>query len=149
MTIEALCYCTFMAQIVLRFLADLKPGTKIEIARLAKFAVAKVHYDIDQPVPGDVSLFVPVLDTVSSDSDAEYELEISEGSENWPRDPKTGLYLPYGTSGEKGPAELALDDRARLISEILASTFASYPHNIFEVTGIATGWYQYKPKLSQ
>ena len=95
-----------MAQIVLRFLVDFEYGTKKEVANLAKLAVAKVHYDIDQPRPGDVSLFVPVLDTASSDSDAAYELEISEGSDNWPRDPKTGLYLPYGISGEKALPKL-------------------------------------------
>jgi hypothetical protein len=134
-----------MAQIVLRFLVDFEVGAKKGIVNLAKLAVARVHYDIDQLAPGDVSLFVPILDIASSDSDAAYELEISEGSENWPRDPKTGLYLPYGMSGEKGPAELALDDRAKRISDILSSAFASDPHNVFEVTGIATGWYQYKP----
>jgi hypothetical protein len=146
LTFKLLCYCFFMAQILLRFLVDFEFGTKKEIANLAKLAVAKVHYDIDQLAPGDVSLFVPILDIASSDSDAAYELEISEGSENWPRDPKTGLYLPYGVSGEKGPAELALDDRAKRISEILSGAFASDPHNVFEVTGIATGWYQYNPE---
>ena len=138
-----------MAQIVLRFLADFEPGVKKEIADLARLAVAKVHYDIDQPGPGDISLFVPVLDTASSDSDAAYELEISEGSDNWPRDPKTGLYLAYGLGGEKGPAELALDDRAERISITLSSAFASHPHNIFEVTGFATGWYQYKTESTR
>jgi hypothetical protein len=138
-----------MAQIVLRFLVDFEYGIKKEVANLAKLAVAKVHYDIDQPAPGDISLFVPILDIASSDSDAVYELEISEGSDNWPRDPKTGLYLSYGLSGEKGPAELALDDRAKRISEVLSGAFASEPHNVFEVTGIATGWYQYKPESTR
>jgi hypothetical protein len=138
-----------MAQIVLRFLVDFEYGIKKEVANLAKLAVAKVHYDIDQPTPGDISLFVPILDIASSDSDAAYELEISEGSDNWPRDPKTGLYLSYGLSGEKGPAELALDDRAKRISEVLSGAFASDSHNVFEVTGIATGWYQYKPESTR
>ncbi len=138
-----------MAQIVLRFLRDFECETKKEIANLAKLAVAKVHYDLDEPAPGDVSLFVPVLDIATSDSDAVYELEISEGSDNWPRDPKTGLYLAYGLNGEKGPAELALDDRAKRISDVLIGAFAADPHNIFEVTGIATGWYQYKPESAR
>jgi hypothetical protein len=134
-----------MAQIELRFLTELERDSKREICSLAKLAVAKVHYGIDAPKPGDVSLFVPFLDLEHSDSDAAYELEISEGSDNWPRDPATGLYLAYGNGAQDGPAEMALDERAKRISDVLSEVFPTEPHNIFEVTGIATGWFQYKP----
>ncbi|HUC95731.1 MAG TPA: hypothetical protein VMR76_02100 [Candidatus Saccharimonadia bacterium] len=128
-----------MAQIELRFLTDFDTDKKRLLADISKYIVNIVHYGKVDLEPGDVSLFVPVLDTELSDSDAEYELEISEGSDNWPKDARTGLYLAPDLAKD------ALEDRARIISGTLRKTFAAHAHNIFEVNGIATGWVQYKP----
>lgn len=129
-----------MAQIELRFLTDFETEKKRDIADLSKAVVNLVHYGNEELAPGDVSLFVPVLDLGLSDSDAEYELEISEGSDNWPKDAATGLYLAPDLAKD------VLEDRARLISKALREAFADDSHNIFEVDGIATGWVQYKPE---
>ncbi len=136
-----------MAQVVLRFFREFELETQLEIADLSKTAVAKVHYDIeaDQLKPDDVTLADQALNIRTSSSSAAYELEVSEGSDNWPRDPETGLYLPYGNGKAKGPMELALDERGRRVSAVLSEVFPRLPHNIFEVTGVATGWYMYKP----
>ena len=133
-------YSKHMAQIELRFFTALEPDKMLGIARVAKAAVANAHYGLDEPGPGVITLIVPSLAIDMSESDASYELEISESSDNWPRDPATGELLTHD------PATEALGKRAEVISAALRASFASESHNIFEVTGIATGWVQYKPE---
>lgn len=131
-----------MAQIELRFFAPFDSDKQRAIAHLCKTVVAKVHYDIDEISAGDVTLIIPQLNASLSESDASYELEISESSDNWPKDSATGEFLAHDTANQ------ALNKRAELISATLRKAYPGDSHNIFEVTGIATGWVQYKPKLS-
>lgn len=128
-----------MAQIELRFFNELKRKDKRAIAELVIPAVAKVHYAFDVVSPGDITLDVPLLNTSLSVSDADFELEISEGSDNWPRD-------EYGKLLAHDPAKAVLDERAQKISDAILEEkrLRNLSHNIFEVTGIATGWLQYK-----
>ena len=132
-----------MAQIELRFFTPTERSKKLEIARLSMATVAMVHYGIEIISPGDITIAVPLLDTELSDSDANYELEISEGSDNQPKDPLTGELLVHDLAQE------VLNERAIRISTALRKVFRRDSHNIFEVTGITTGWVQYKPDKVQ
>lgn len=132
-----------MAQVELRFFTLFGDSKRLAIAQLSKATVAKVHYDIDEVSPGDITLVVPELDTDLSESDANYELEISESSDHWPRDPETGELLVHDL------AEAVLKERAERISMALREVFVNNSHNIFEVNGMATGWVPYKPELPQ
>jgi hypothetical protein len=128
-----------MAQVELRFFEDLGEN-KADIARVTELTVANVHYGQETVSPGDITLVVPVLDLGLSKSDANFELEISEGSDNWPRDAEGKLLVDL-------LAEEALQERAERISAALRKTFSHFSHNIFEVNGLATGWVQYKPGM--
>jgi len=55
-----------MSQVRLSFTSELDPSLRKEIARTTELVVAKVHYDIDEPKPGDVS----VLGTVCQFSES-------------------------------------------------------------------------------
>ena len=80
--------------------------------------------------PGDITLVVPVLNTRLSKSDADYEVEISEGSDNW-------------------PSRVAnVQKRAVKLSKLLQIGFPELSHNIFDVTGIGTGWASYRLEKS-
>ena len=139
-----------MAQIELRFFnPSIDSEVKRTICDVAQTTVFRVHYPDDVPArrtggggillkSGDITLAVPILDTSFSISDADYELEISEGSDNWPAD-ADGEYL----AGKA--AAMALEQRAERISSALAGVQQGLAHNIFEVNGQATGWVQYKP----
>ena len=139
-----------MAQVEFRFFDGALPIYKKQaICENAEGFVFRVHYpnEVDSRRilhglrlrPGDVTCAVSVLDTSLSKSDAQYELEISEGSDNWPRN-EEGLILPHDE------AKIVLDKRAEQISILLRKIFPDVSHNIFEVTGQATGWVQYKPE---
>ena len=81
--------------------------------------------------PGDITLVVPVLNTRLSKSDADYEVEISEGSDNW-------------------PSRVAnVQKRAVKLSKLLQIGFPELYHNIFDVTGIGTGWASYRLEKSE
>ncbi len=143
-----------MAQVELKFFSDIEREIRIEIAKLIIPAVAKVHYDLDFVSPGDVTLVVPVLDVDLSESDADFELEISEGSDNWPKTDDInsfhGLDMASGSILMHDSVKQILDERAKSISAALLDSerLRVFSHNIFEVTGIATGWLQYKPEQS-
>ena len=127
-----------MAQVELRFFdEEIERETKLHIADASELIVANVHYDQD-PRPGMITMVVPILDTDLSQSDASYELEISEDSKNWPCDEAGQLLI--GIMAKK-----ALQARAECISRYLAGLYADLSHNIFEVNGQATARTPYKP----
>lgn len=125
-----------VAQIELRFF---DPEIPVDIKRAVATEIVKIVFSVHYPneiasraeqgalhlMPGDVTLVVPVIDTELSQSDAQFEAEITEGSSNWPQ-----------TQSE-------LQERADRISNVLASRFEDVSHNIFEVNGLGTGWVQY------
>lgn len=139
-----------MAQVELRFFDQgLGNEAKAGICDFAQGVVFRTHYPDDvaereRPSgiltlqPGDITLVVPQLNYGLSRSDAQYELEISEGSDNWPRD-------EHGQLLAEEAARAALQARADRISQSLRQAYGMYSHNIFEVTGQGTGWAQYKP----
>lgn len=139
-----------MAQVELRFFGQaIEADARRELCELVQTTVFGVHYPemVDSRQarhgvimlhPGDITLSVPILDIELSSSDADYELEISEGADNWPKD-KNGVHL-MGKSAEE-----VLQARAERISTALVSLYAGFSHNVFEVSAYGTGWAQYKP----
>lgn len=110
-------------------------------------AVGYVHYGTIKLEPGDITVRTLPLDLELSTSKADYELNITEGSDNWPRrraEPVVGeSALQDGdVLLDHDSAAKVLDNRARRISVMMMnlSALARRPHNIFEQTGIATGW---------
>ena len=139
-----------MAQIELRFFDDtIETDKKRQLCDFLMKEVFTVHYPslVEERTqdgklvlaPGDISLVVPVLDTDLSQSDAQFEVEITEGSANWPQD-ASGEMLSHQE------AKHQTQERAQKISTALTTICAEYSHNIFEVNGVATGWVSYKPK---
>ncbi len=138
-----------MAQVELRlFNPDMSFEKKQRLCEFVQTSVFRVHYPEELPdrrtgsgivlKPGDITLVVPRLETGLSVSDADFELEISEGSDNWPKD-ESGSYLLGNAMQE------ALEQRASRISKAIQGAHGAYSHNIFEVNGQGTGWVQYKP----
>lgn len=127
-----------MAQVEVRFFEDIGREVQRDLAKACVGIVALTHYGITEPRPGDITLVVPLLDAELSSSDAAYEVEISSSSDDWPRNDAGSLLAEEA-------ARAYLDDRAQHISEALQELHSGYAHNIFEVTGVATGWCQYKP----
>lgn len=134
-----------MAQAILRvFESKVYQASMEDLCETVKREVFKTHYPhlvrerelsrtpllgllIPELLPGDVTLVVPQLDMRFSDSDADFEVEVSEGSDNW----------PFSQSD--------VQKRAERLSGMIEFAFPQFAHNIFEVTGNGTGWVQYKP----
>ena len=132
-----------MAQVELRIfdegLKNSPKGSLRDLCAVVMRNVNWVHYRKGEDRL-DITLVVPELDTSLSYSDAAFELEVSEGSSNWPAE----RVVPHGLQVEGDPVAAQLDYRARLTSYLITRdcTLARVPHNIFEVTGVGTGWYQ-------
>lgn len=119
---------------------NMEVSTQQALAAALPKIVFRVHYPDDVAsrmrddklilAPGDITLVVPVIDRSISQSNAQFEVEITEGSSNWP---------------ETQPEVQA---RAERVSELLAALFGEISHNIFEVNGVATGWVQYSNNKS-
>ena len=137
-----------MAQVEMRVFndemwADSNRGRLKALKEQVKKIVADVHYGIKEAGPGDVTIVVPLLDTELSESDADFEVEVSEGSDNWPSRSKD-----LGTVSFRGKTpEKIVQGRAVMISKaIIAAGYHDLSHNVFVGTGDGTGWQQYKPE---
>jgi hypothetical protein len=136
-----------MAQVEVRaFNPSMPDGILDDLANALPKLAFKVHYPEDAVKQtkdsdlilndGDITSVFYEINRSRSSSDADYEIEVSEGSDNWPRG-ENGELLGYDEM------VAALNDRAERISQGLRDLFGGYSHNIFEVNGVATGWYQY------
>ncbi|MEM6997711.1 MAG: hypothetical protein AAF413_02250 [Patescibacteria group bacterium] len=131
-----------MAQVELRlFDEELKGSPRAglrDLCAVVMRSVNWVHYKKGEDEL-DITLVVPELSVDLCHSDAAFELEITEGSSNWPKD-------LTATSGRSDMWSVVgqLEHRAKLISYMITrdSELARAPHNIFEVTGVGTGWFQ-------
>ena len=141
-----------MAQVEIRFFdPEIPTVDKQAIADTTQGLVFCIHYPNEvrsrrtvhgiRLLPGDITLIVPALDTDISNSDAQYELEITEGSDNWPKNGAMGR--------TRNAARVATQARADRVSQALRVVHPTFSHNVFEVNGFATGWTQYKPSGEQ